>query len=129
MDGDRMMAQGMTLLTMRSGDGYTLGVKSEKGILDVRKAAQAFRSGAPTTIDDLIGRGDQGLTELVARASSSGEGLFVEESRIEFGPCVTNPQKIICVGLNYASHARETNNPIPKVPILFSKYNNALSGH
>jgi 2-keto-4-pentenoate hydratase/2-oxohepta-3-ene-1,7-dioic acid hydratase in catechol pathway len=124
-----VMPQRMTLLTMRSGEDYTLGVKLEKGILDVRKAAKAFQSGAPTTIDDLIRRGDQGLTELINKALSSGKGLFVEESRIEFGPCITNPEKIICVGLNYAKHARETNNPIPKLPILFNKYNNTLNHH
>ncbi|MGZ6207687.1 MAG: fumarylacetoacetate hydrolase family protein [Syntrophales bacterium] len=123
-----VMPQRMTLLTMRSGDDYTLGVKLEKGILDVKKAAKTFQSGAPTTIDELIRRGDQGLTELVDKVGSSGRGL-VEESKVEFGPCVTNPEKIICVGLNYAKHARETNNPIPKLPILFNKYNNALNRH
>ena len=123
-----VMPRGMTLLTMRSGDDYTLGVRTDKGILDVRRAAKAFKSGAPTTIDDLIRRGDQGLTELLEKALSS-KGLFVEESRVEFGPCVTNPEKIICVGLNYAKHARETNTPIPKLPILFNKYNNTLNHH
>ncbi len=113
---------------MRSGEDYTLGMKLDKGILDVRKAAKALKSKAPTTIDDLIRRGDQGLTELVDKAASSGKGL-VEESKVEFGPCVTNPQKIICVGLNYAKHANETKNPLPQFPILFNKYNNALNHH
>jgi 2-keto-4-pentenoate hydratase/2-oxohepta-3-ene-1,7-dioic acid hydratase in catechol pathway len=126
---DPAMPRRMTLLTMRSGEDYTLGVKMEKGILDVRKAAKALKSEAPITIDDLFRRGDQGLTELVEKALSSGKGVFVEESQIEFGPCVTNPEKIICVGLNYAKHARETNNPIPKLPILFNKYNNTLNCH
>ena len=127
--GAPVMPRGMTLLTMRSGEDYSLGVKMEKGILDVRKAAKALKSEAPTTIDNLLRRGDQGLTELVGKVLSSGKGLFVEESRVEFGPCVTNPEKIICVGLNYAKHARETNNPIPKLPILFNKYNNTLNCH
>ena len=124
-----MMPQRMTLLTMRSGEDYTLGVKLDEGILDVRKAAKVFKSGVPTTIDSLIRRGDQGLTELVEKAASSGKGPFIEEGKVEFGPGVTNPEKIICVGLNYAKHARETNNPLPKLPILFNKYNNALNCH
>ena len=126
--GDLVMPRRMTLLTMRSGEDYTLGVKTDKGILDVRRAVKAFKSGAPTTIDDLIRRGDQGLAGLIEKALSS-KGLFVEESRIEFGPCVTNPEKIICIGLNYAKHARETNSPVPKEPILFNKYNNTLNRH
>lgn len=33
------------------------------------------------------------------------------------------------MGLNYAKHAKETNNPIPKLPILFNKFNNTLNAH
>ncbi len=122
------MPKQMTLVTMCSGEDYSLGVKLNKGIVDVRKAAKASKSKAPATMDDLIRRGDQGLSELVEKAVSSGTGLM-EESKVEFGPCVTNPQKIICVGLNYAKHANETKNPLPEFPILFNKYNNALNHH
>jgi 2-keto-4-pentenoate hydratase/2-oxohepta-3-ene-1,7-dioic acid hydratase in catechol pathway len=43
-------------------------------------------------------------------------------------PPVPDPQKIICIGLNYRDHAAETNAPIPREPILFSKYVTALVG-
>src|SRR5712664_4745083 len=120
----------MTFVTLHSGDVYGLGVKTDLGILDVAKTAKFIRSPAPTTIDDLIRRGDRGLTELVKVAlARRTPGFFVAEDRVEFGPCVTNPEKILCVGLNYARHARETNNPIPKLPILFNKFNNALNSH
>jgi 2-keto-4-pentenoate hydratase/2-oxohepta-3-ene-1,7-dioic acid hydratase in catechol pathway len=124
------MPKGMTLLTMRSGERYTLGIKTEKGILDVATAARAFKSGAPVTMDALLAGGDQGLTALRDKAlASGGKGLFVDEGRIEFGPCVTNPQKIVCVGLNYARHAKEVGQPLPKLPILFSKFNTTLNSH
>jgi len=124
------MPRQMTFVTLRSGDGYSLGVKTDKGILDVRKAAKRYKSTAPTDIDDLIRRGDSGLGALVRTAVADGKrALFVDEDKIEFGPCVTNPEKIVCVGLNYARHARETNNPIPKLPILFNKFNNSLNSH
>jgi 2-keto-4-pentenoate hydratase/2-oxohepta-3-ene-1,7-dioic acid hydratase in catechol pathway len=42
---------------------------------------------------------------------------------------VTNPEKIVCIGLNYRRHAAETGNPVPKQPILFNKYNTALNCH
>jgi 2-keto-4-pentenoate hydratase/2-oxohepta-3-ene-1,7-dioic acid hydratase in catechol pathway len=120
----------MTFVTLHSGDAYGLGVKTDLGILDVAKTAKFIRSPAPTTIDDLIRRGDRGLTELVKVAlARRTPGFFIAEDRAEFGPCVTNPEKILCVGLNYARHARETNNPIPKLPILFNKFNNALNSH
>ncbi len=120
----------MMLLTMRSGERYTLGIKTEKGILDVAAAAKAFKSGAPTTMDALLAGGDQGLTALRDQAlTRNGKGLFIEESKVEFGPCVTNPQKIVCVGLNYARHAKEVGQPLPKMPILFNKFNTALNSH
>ena len=124
------MARGLTLLNLRQGGRYALGVKTDKGILDVARAARAFRTSAPLTTDDVVQNGDQGLGALVAQALAKGpQSLFLDEARIEYGPCITDPEKILCVGLNYARHARETNNPIPKLPILFNKFNNALNAH
>ena len=54
---------------------------------------------------------------------------MLETETLRFGPCVTNPEKIICVGLNYRKHAAETGQPVPSVPILFNKFNNALNHH
>jgi len=42
---------------------------------------------------------------------------------------VTNPEKIVCSGLNYRRHAAETGNTVPKMPILFNKFNSALNNH
>ena len=48
------------------------------------------------------------------------------QSRI--GPCVGNVGKIVCVGLNYSDHAKETGNKIPEQPVLFGKATSAISG-
>src|SRR5258708_19812046 len=45
--------------------------------------------------------------------------LVPGEPRI--GACLTQIPKIVCVGLNYTDHAKETGSPIPKEPILFMK--------
>ena len=126
-----VMPKGMTLLTMQSGGVYSLGVKTERGIVDVRRAARVLKSSAPTTMDQLISGGDQGLTDVVSRAlaAPSGGGLVRDERKVAFGPCVTNPEKIVCVGLNYARHAKEVGQPLPKMPILFNKFNNSLNAH
>jgi 2-keto-4-pentenoate hydratase/2-oxohepta-3-ene-1,7-dioic acid hydratase in catechol pathway len=124
------LPKNMILATLRSGDEYSLGIKTEKGILDVKRAAHAARSGAPTTIDELLAGGDRGLSELRDLALSTGSpSLFLDEKQVEYGPCVTHPEKIICVGLNYLRHAREVGQPVPKLPILFNKYNTALNAH
>jgi 2-keto-4-pentenoate hydratase/2-oxohepta-3-ene-1,7-dioic acid hydratase in catechol pathway len=89
-------------------------------------AEEAFKQNAPTTITALLaGQGDVGgLNRLVARAS---DAHFVAVENARFGPCVTHPEKIICIGLNYRRHAAEVGQPVPKQPILFNKYNTALN--
>lgn len=44
------------------------------------------------------------------------------------GPPIPDPDKIVCLGLNYRSHAEEIGFSIPTVPILFAKFRNALTG-
>ena len=44
------------------------------------------------------------------------------------GPCIARPLTFVCIGLNYADHAAETNSPIPKEPIIFLKSLGAYSG-
>jgi 2-keto-4-pentenoate hydratase/2-oxohepta-3-ene-1,7-dioic acid hydratase in catechol pathway len=131
------MAKGMTFATLRRPDGpglaFGLGLRTDRGILDVVAAERDLHEGAPTTIDAVLqGQGDvEGLRRLAtkARASAQAERYFVAEDKAAFGPCVTSPEKIVCIGLNYRRHAAETNNPVPKMPILFNKFNTALNYH
>jgi len=126
------MARGLTLLTMRRNGEFRLGVKTNKGILDVPETVRALGMQAPATLDDLLQNEDgRSLNTLVDAVllSSETRAAFVDETGIEYGPVVTRPEKIVCVGLNYRRHAKEINLPIPQYPVLFSKFNNALSGH
>jgi 2-keto-4-pentenoate hydratase/2-oxohepta-3-ene-1,7-dioic acid hydratase in catechol pathway len=122
------MPKGFTFCTLRQGNTQSLGLRTDKGILDVAAAEAALKQGAPTTITAVLaGQGDlAGLKRLAERAQPAH---FVAEDKAKFGPCVTDPEKIICVGLNYRKHAAETNNPVPKLPILFNKFNTALNYH
>jgi 2,4-diketo-3-deoxy-L-fuconate hydrolase len=52
---------------------------------------------------------------------------FVANS-VRLGPPVTRPSKIICIGLNYADHAKEIGAPTPKEPIIFFKSTTAIIG-
>ena len=125
------MPRGLTFATLRRGGELSLAIKTDRGLLDVRMAESAFHQGAPATIDDVIRRGGgaQLQTLLTKATASTRKDLFVEESKADFGPCVTNPEKIVCVGLNYRKHAAETGSAVPTQPILFNKYNTALNGH
>jgi 2-keto-4-pentenoate hydratase/2-oxohepta-3-ene-1,7-dioic acid hydratase in catechol pathway len=130
--GARGLARGLTLLTMRRDGEYGLAAKTEKGILDVNEAGKLLRMHAPATMDDLLQHEDgPSLNALVDAAlkSKAAQKAFVKEEGIEYGPIVTHPEKIVCVGLNYRRHAQEVGMPIPKQPVLFNKYNTALNRH
>ena len=63
---------------------------------------------------------------------TKAEELFAEAPAIEpltikYAPAVMNPEKILCVGLNYADHSAETHMELPQYPALFSKFSNALN--
>lgn len=126
------MVKNMTLAVLRDGNEWSLGVKTERGILNARRAAASLGVKAPATVDEVLtDTGDvAALPELVQKALAAKDAtLFVDEKKAPFGPCVPHPGKIVCVGLNYRKHAAETGNPIPAVPILFSKFNNTLAAH
>jgi 2-keto-4-pentenoate hydratase/2-oxohepta-3-ene-1,7-dioic acid hydratase in catechol pathway len=127
-----MKARNMTFCTLAARDGGTLGLRTDRGILDVAKASRLFRIKAPADIHAVIEGADCApLKKLADKALSDkrGRSVLVPEARARFAPAVPRPGKIICVGLNYRRHAQETGNPIPPVPILFSKYHNTLVGH
>ena len=48
--------------------------------------------------------------------------------KVELGPPVPDPEKIVCLGLNYPEHAAEIQIDIPPVPTLFAKFRNSLVG-
>ena len=50
------------------------------------------------------------------------------DKNLRIGACVSNPPKFLGIGLNYRDHAVEQNLPIPKEPIIFSKFTNCVSG-
>lgn len=76
-------------------------------------------------IDDLDGKVLVRLPELQKIAL---EKLPIVSPSVRIGPCVGGVGKFICVGLNYADHAREANADIPGEPILFLKADSAISG-
>jgi 2-keto-4-pentenoate hydratase/2-oxohepta-3-ene-1,7-dioic acid hydratase in catechol pathway len=55
-------------------------------------------------------------------------GSLKEVSVSRFGSPFTRPSKIICIGLNYADHAKESNMELPKEPIVFFKSTTTLCG-
>lgn len=122
----------MQLLTFIENGEERFGVRTAKGIVDVQSAvtAEAPDVGLPTTLRQLLEGGEQALQALQAFIDGHERMPYLkDEGSLDFGPCVADPGKIICIGLNYRRHAEETNMAIPEYPILFNKFANTLNGH
>ena len=111
----------MKLLSLKEAN--RLLIKTDDGIVDTTNAPE----GIPKTLDEVLRDGDAALAALESFATGAGE--LLDEAGLELAPCVPDPGKIICVGLNYRRHALEAGMDVPKTPILFSKYSNSLAAH
>jgi 2-keto-4-pentenoate hydratase/2-oxohepta-3-ene-1,7-dioic acid hydratase in catechol pathway len=69
-----------------------------------------------------------GLSKLKEFIKKSGETLPDIPDNVRWGPCVSRPNTIMCIGLNYSDHAAEAGLEIPKEPILFMKASNTING-
>ena len=125
----------MKLATILNHGHASLGVKVEQGIIDVKKALEAHPEPSLQAADvmDIIRGGKEAVAALdayIRRLPLDGNPAYLlREEDVKWGPCVTQPSKIICVGLNYRRHAEETNMPVPEYPVLFNKFPNTLTGH
>jgi 2-keto-4-pentenoate hydratase/2-oxohepta-3-ene-1,7-dioic acid hydratase in catechol pathway len=106
----------MRIVTYRSNRGARAGLLREGAIVD----AQDALGGEGSSVRDLLA-GDR-LGELDAIASSGEIAL----NDVELLPPIPDPDKIICIGLNYRAHAAEAGIDPPDTPTFFAKFRNAL---
>ena len=78
-------------------------------------------------VDDIAGDAlsDAGLAKIAAIDPAT---LPLAPAGSRYGPCVARVGKFICIGLNYADHAAESNLPVPDEPVLFMKATSAIVG-
>ncbi|NLO48796.1 MAG: fumarylacetoacetate hydrolase family protein [Clostridiales bacterium] len=82
------------------------------------KIADLTKAGMATSMNELI-------ANPIPDIDPSGLPV-VPDKDIRYA-CVTVPSKIVCIGLNYKKHAEETGGTAPDEPVVFSKFNDALS--
>ena len=87
-----------------------------------------FSSGTKNYSDKHLSLEDIDEIKRLKKIFSGDSELLLEEDLV-IGPCVPNPSKIICIGLNYRKHAIESGMAIPTVPVAFTKYNNTLTDY
>jgi len=69
-----------------------------------------------------------GLERLEKYIQSNRKTLKKIAAEVRIGSPVARPSKIVCIGLNYADHAKETGAPLPPEPVIFMKSTTALCG-
>ncbi|MGC2039961.1 fumarylacetoacetate hydrolase family protein, partial [Paraburkholderia caledonica] len=97
--------------------------QEKPGLLDAQGKIRDL-SGVVADIDGAA-LTDEGLARLRALDPAS---LPVVDGNPRMGPCVGKIGKFICIGLNYADHAAESNLPVPAEPVIFNKWTSAISG-
>jgi 2-keto-4-pentenoate hydratase/2-oxohepta-3-ene-1,7-dioic acid hydratase in catechol pathway len=110
----------MRLVTYRAGEVDRAGIQTEAGTLDAAGLLGAGRLG----VRELIANGRLG--DLAERAGAA-TAEPVPPHEVEPRPPVPDPEKIVCIGLNYRSHAAEAGIDPPAVPTIFAKFRNALA--
>lgn len=121
----------MQLVTYRTSSqaSWQAGIELDGQII-AASAAYSYGDKEPT-VRALLEAGPERVAQALENARSifaGGKEQALALSDVELGPPISDPDKIICLGLNYADHAAESNMPVPPAPVLFAKYRNSLVG-
>jgi acylpyruvate hydrolase len=111
------MVSAMRVVSYRSERGVRAGLLRDDSVVDIWDAL----GGDESSVRELLASGR--LAE--AAEISGGEPLALE--RVELAPPVPDPDKIVCIGLNYRAHAAEAGIDPPESPTFFAKFRNALA--
>ncbi|MBI1247570.1 fumarylacetoacetate hydrolase [bacterium] len=109
----------MRLISYQSETGPRTAVKREDGYVDLHRADPLF----PTQMKQLL---PMLSTHREAIIEATKKGRVLEAAKIRLLPPVVEPQKILCIGLNYADHAAETGATVGDEPVVFNKFPTCL---
>jgi acylpyruvate hydrolase len=112
-------------------ESWRAGVEHEGYVVDV---TALWHDGVyETTTRQLLAAGPATVRKVFKQAREAldagpdAPGVF-QAASVEFGPPVPDPDKIICIGINYADHASEAGLARTEVPLFFAKFRNSLTG-
>ncbi|TAM50453.1 MAG: FAA hydrolase family protein [Paraburkholderia sp.] len=97
--------------------------QEKPGLIDAEGIVRDLSSVVDEIAGDVLS--DAGLARLRALDPST---LPRAPEGVRLGACVGRVGKMVCIGLNYADHAAESNLPIPSEPVVFNKWTSAIVG-
>ena len=113
----------MRLITYKAGSAAAVGLVVGDSVVDLASA----KADLPGSMRELIALGDSALSDLKKLEGGSAPA-GIPLASVELLPVITDAPKIICVGLNYADHAKEGGNAVPDYPGLFMRSNQSMIG-
>ncbi|MGB7243691.1 MAG: fumarylacetoacetate hydrolase family protein [Sulfitobacter sp.] len=108
----------MKLCSFRTDGRASYGLVTNNGIIDLGRRSTA------ATLRDFIASGEVGAAADLANAPAD----FGFDA-VDHDPVIPNPDKIICVGLNYHDHINETGREETSFPVLFARFQGSQIGH
>lgn len=111
----------MKLSTYSAGGSESWGVVVDGGIVDIPSRT----GGKYPTLRDAI------AADAMAEVASAADGQAADHAMdaVTLQPVIPNPDKIICIGLNYRTHVLEGGRDIPDHPMIFTRYPSSQVGH
>jgi 2-keto-4-pentenoate hydratase/2-oxohepta-3-ene-1,7-dioic acid hydratase in catechol pathway len=114
--------QAMRLVTYSSATGPRVAGLRDGAYVDLQQADASL----PASMKDLLALGAAGLAKA---AAALAKGTAIDPAGVRLLAPVPDPQKVICIGLNYADHAKESGAQPPPEPVLFNKFPSAIAAH
>jgi 2-keto-4-pentenoate hydratase/2-oxohepta-3-ene-1,7-dioic acid hydratase in catechol pathway len=111
----------MKLVSFVTANGPGYGLVKDNGVVDLRRR---FGDRLPT-LRTFLSAGALSEAERAARAASADFPL----DGLQLAPVIPDPDKIICVGLNYRDHVAETGRTVTEKPALFARFAGSQVGH
>jgi 2-keto-4-pentenoate hydratase/2-oxohepta-3-ene-1,7-dioic acid hydratase in catechol pathway len=111
------------------GVPWRAGLVAGGVVVDVARLGARVLGEAPDSVRALLALGPGAAAALGSAApDAAGDEIAGPRAVLRLGPPVPDPDKILCIGLNYAAHAEETRLAAPPAPTVFAKFRNSLTG-
>lgn len=115
----------MRLVAFDHAGTARLGVATGETVVDLKEAAPDL----PQDLTGLIRAGEHAFAAAASAAKSAKAASHRPLEGLRYLPPIQNPGKIICLGLNYADHAKEGGHAKPEYPSFFLRCASSLAAH
>ena len=115
----------MRLVSFSHDGKQRIGCPNGDHVIDLSIADPSL----PTTLLSLIELGPEALTQAKNVAANASREALIKTADITYLPLISRAPKVICIGRNYAAHAKEGGAEPPTYPEIFYRGNTSLIGH